>query len=191
MCTNRQDSGMSQKMNKFIALAVVIVLHASFRSQTEVTEDVKNKMFCCACANAGSTSKDYVVVKVKSLRTGETKEMCLTLNMLSGALSRENGKPTFGIDCKNYPTRYFEFSKDSALWNIGFNEYSSKELVAFRNKLNPDSIVKKIKARELTSVYFRENERYFAHIMFNMGVVTTRGCFGTSVACFNPALPCE
>lgn len=69
--------------------------------------------------------------------------------------------------------------------NIRFNDYSSQELTAFQKQLNVDSIIKQRKAGKLQSVNFGKNERYFAHIMFNLGVVTTTGFFGTSVSYFN------
>ena len=172
-------------MKKIVVIFLFIFAFSSFRLANDVSDGVKYKMFCCACGKAWSTYHDYVVVKVKNLKTGELKDLCTTPNMLSGAMWHETGKLRFGFDYKQHPTRYFEFSKDSALLNIRFNDYSSQELTAFQNQLNVDSIIKQIKAGKLRSVNFGKNERYFAHIMFNLGVVTTSGCFGTRVSYFN------
>ena len=178
-------------MTKFVVAVISLLALSSFILSKDVSDVVKYKMFCCACGKAGSTSQDYVVVKVKNLKTGELKDLCTTPDMLSGAIWRETGKLSLGLNCKEHSKRYFEFSKDSALWNIGFNEYSLQKLTAFQKQLNTDSIVRQIKEGILQSVNFGKNERYFAHIMFNLGVVTTSGCFGTNVAYFNPSLPCE
>ncbi|MCF8449708.1 MAG: hypothetical protein K9G49_07530 [Taibaiella sp.] len=177
-------------MLKFTSAVAILLIFASFCPTNEVTDAIKHKMFCCACEKGGSTSQDYVVVKVKNLKTGELKDICVTLNLLEAAIWRETGQLK-GLDCKEQFKRYFEFSKDSALWNIGYNEYSMQKLTTFQKHLNTDSIVGQIKAGKFQSVNFGKNERYFAHIMFNRGVVTTSGCFGTDVSYFNPALKCD
>jgi hypothetical protein len=170
-------------MYRLIIATFIITVFTSFDPTNGVSEAIKYKMFCCSCQKGGSTSQDYVVVKVKNIKTGELKDICVTLNLLEGAIWRETGQLR-GLNYKEHSQRYFEFSKDSALWNIGFNEYSVQKLTAFQKHLNTDSIVGQIKGGILKSVNFGENERYFAHIMFNSGVVTTSGCFGTSVSYF-------
>lgn len=178
-------------MRKFLALIVSALAVSSFNLSNDVGDDVKYKMFCCACAKIESTSQDYIVLKVKNMNTGEVKDICTTPNLLSGALWRETGKMSVGLNCKEYPKRYFEFSKDNALWNIGFNDYSLEKLNTLRKHLNTDSIVKKVKKGNFHAVNVGKYEKYFAHIMFNLGVVTTSGCFGTSIRYFNPASLCE
>ncbi len=175
-------------MKKSVVFIITIAGLLSLGLSTDVNDEIKNRMFCCACRKSGSTSRDYVVVKVKNTKTGALKEICVTLNLLEGAMWRE--RSLFGrINCEGNSKRYFEFSEDSALSNIGFNEYSTSKLSTFQKQLNIDSIVKQIKMGKLYSVNFGKNERYFAHVMFNNGVVTTSGCFGTSVFFFNDS--CE
>ena len=172
-------------MKQLIILFITLFLLSSYTTSSEVSEATKYKMFCRACEHSASTSQDYVVIKVKNLKTGETKEICTTPNLISGALMREPGKiREIWLDCNKYPKRYFEFRNDSALWNISFNDYSAERLVAFSKKINIDSIVRLIKRGQDISVNFGRNEKYFAHLMFNRGIITTSGCFGTSVANF-------
>src|SRR6478735_8493073 len=87
----------------------------------QVDEQKKYKMFCSALGNS-STSPNYIVVTVKSILTGETKEICTEAPFIEGAAGRENGDWT--INCKKYKTRYFEFAKGNALRNIGFDLYT-------------------------------------------------------------------
>src|SRR4051812_10225611 len=109
----------------------------AFRDRQEVGEVIKFRMFCSACKKGFSTtSDDWVVIRVKNLTTGETKEVCTTPNFISGALYKETNLFALGIDCSLYTKRNFEFSNDSALWNIGFANYSFAELKAFEKKVN-------------------------------------------------------
>ena len=172
------------EMLKFSIAIVIVLALTSFCPTNEVTDVIKYKMFCCACKKEGSTSDDYVVVKVKNLKTGKVKDICVTLNLLEGAVWYETGK-FIGLNCKEYQKRYFEFSKDSAFLNIGFDEYSLQKLNTLQKHLNTDSIVEQIKTGKLHSINFGENNRYFAHLMYNCGVITTAGCFGTFVSYFN------
>lgn len=96
-------------MKKFVVIIFFVFAFSSFRLANDVSDGIKYKMFCCASGKAGSTSQDYVVVRVKNLKTGELKDLCTTPNMLSGAIWRETGKLRFGVDCKQHSTRYFEF----------------------------------------------------------------------------------
>lgn len=179
-------------------MRILILIHSLFllfvvscNFSNEVSEEVKSKMFDCAFRHHGSTNQDYIVIQVKNIGTGELKNICTTSNLLSGALWREKSSLKFSPNCKEQSKRYFEFSQDSALWNIGFNEYSSTELATIQSKFNVDSIVNQIKSGRLQSVNFGKNEKYFAHLMFNVGVVTTSGCFGTNVAIFNQSSCCR
>ena len=79
-------------MMKFTSAITILLIFASFCPTNEVTDAIKYKMFCCACQKGGSTSQNYVVVKVKNLKTGELKDICVTLNLLEGAIWREKGR---------------------------------------------------------------------------------------------------
>src|ERR1035437_8290177 len=104
---------------KTIILTLIFGL-MTLASIAQVSEETKFKMFCEALDNL-STAPNYIVVNVKNLKTGETKEICTEATFFEGAIGRETGNWT--VDCKNYKTRHFEFSQDSALWNLSFDFY--------------------------------------------------------------------
>jgi hypothetical protein len=111
------------------------------KSTSDVTYETKKyKMFCAAIANL-STAPNYVVIIVKNLNTGEKMEFCTEAPYLIGAVTRETGVKTYELDCKKYKDRYFEFSNDSALWNISFGFYSKADLDAYTKTINIPDIV--------------------------------------------------
>jgi len=135
-------------------------------------------MFCAAIANL-STAPNYVVVNVKNLNTGEMKEFCTEAPFLIGAITRETGAKTYGLDCEKYKDLYFEFSNDSALWNISFGFYSKADLDAYAKTINISDIVKQIQSGTLTSKTFTgdgKEQILFAHLMFNNGVMGRSDC---------------
>ena len=165
---------------KIIVLTLTLGL-VFLTTKAQVSEQRKFKMFCSALGNL-STAPNYIVVTVKNKNTGETKEVCTESNFLQGAMVRETGNWT--ITCKNYETRYFEFSKDSALWNISFDLYTKNELDKFAKTINVDEIVRQVKSNKLTSKIFmgdRKEQIMFAHLMFNNGVMMTRGCIAGNI----------
>jgi hypothetical protein len=172
---------------RYIFLLLAGILHLCLFAQ--VNEAIKHKMFCAAMANF-STAPNYVVAKVKNLESGEVKEVCAEAPFFSGAVSRQTGVFTVGLDCSKYKSRYFEFSKDSALWNIGFDLYSKAELDAYAEKIGLTQIISKIKSGAITGKTFegsRKEQIMFAHLMFNNGIMMTRGCMAGNVcglSCF-------
>lgn len=150
-------------------------------TKAQVDDQTKFKMFCSALDNI-STAPNYIVVTVKNKKTGKTKEVCTEVPFIRGAMGREIGDWT--IKCENYKTRYFEFSKDSALWNISFDLYTKEELDKYAKTINVPEIVKQVKNGNLTSRTFmgdRKEQIMFAHLMFNNGVMMTRGCFAGNI----------
>jgi hypothetical protein len=150
-------------------------------TKAQVDDLTKLKMFCSALDNF-STAPNYIVVTVKNKKTGETKEVCTEAPFIQGAMGRETGDWT--INCQNFKTRYFEFSKDSALWNISFDFYTKEELDKYAKTLNVAEIVKLVKSGKLTSKTFmgdRKEQIMFAHLMFNNGVMMTRGCWAGNI----------
>ena len=151
-----------------------------------ISETQKFKMFCAALENQ-STEPNYVVVKVKNLNTGEVKEICTEAPFIEGAIYRQTGNFSFPTSCNDYPNRYFEFSADSALWNISFDLYTTKELEEYAKTIDIEKITKQIKEGKLHRKVFgmdkkqtwqatRKEQTMFAHIMFNNGIMMTRGC---------------
>ena len=163
----------------------------SIKTTDTISETQKFKMFCAALGNY-STAPNYVVVKVKNINTGEVKEICTEAPFVSGAIYRQTGKFSFQTDCNDYPNRYFEFSADSALWNISFDLYTISELEKYAKTINVEKIVQKIKEGKLQEKTFgmdrkqtweqtHKEQTMFAHIMFNNGIMMTRGCFAGNV----------
>ena len=158
----------------------------SIKAVDTISEIQKFKMFCAALENQ-STAPNYVVVKVKNLNTGEVKEICTEAPFVEGAINRQTGKFSFQTDCDDYPNRYFEFSADSALWNISFDLYTISELEEYAKTIDVERTVQQVKEGKLQEKTFgidkeqtwQETKReqiMFAHIMFNNGVMMTRGC---------------
>lgn len=150
-------------------------------TKAQVDDQTKFKMFCSALDNF-STAPNYIVVTIKNKKTGETKEVCTEAPFIHGAMGRETGDWTF--NCKNYKTRYFEFTKDSALWNISFDLYTRDDLDKYAKTINVAEIVQQVKSGKLISKTFmgdRKKQIMFAHLMFNNGVMMTRGCIAGNI----------
>lgn len=138
-------------------------------------------MFCYAINNL-STAPNYLVVKVKNQKTGEIKEICTEAPFLEGAIGQETGK--WNLNCKNSKSRYFVFSQDSALRNIDYDLYTKSELDSYSKTINLNDIVHQIKIGHLTSKIFtgdRKEQVMFAHLMFNNGIMMTRGCIAGNI----------
>jgi len=177
-----------------------------------ISETQKFKMFCAALENQ-STAPNYVVVKAKNLNTGEVKEICTEAPFVEGAIYIQTGNFSFQTDCNDYPNRYFEFSADSALWNISFDLYTITELEEYAKTIDVEKIVQQIKEGKLQQKTFgfdvdefeqhlregkttkeamrmvkkqtleetHKKQTMFAHIMFNNGIMMTRGCVAGNV----------
>ena len=174
---------------KNIILITLTLLLLSFSTDNAVSESVKYNMYKKAI-NHFSTAPYYVVIKVKNLQTGELKEVCTEAPFIGGAIYRENceNKANYKNNLKNRE-RYFEFNCDSALLNIGFDLYTPEELVDLHNELNFDSLANAAKRGELKSVTFmktRKYQRMYAHLMFNQGIMMTRGCIAGNICSIEP-----
>lgn len=152
-----------------------------------VNEHIKQKMFNLAYIY-DSTAPYYVVAIIKNRNTGEVKEVCTETPFLEGALHGEFEKDydyTFNLDSAT--SRYFELSKDSALWNISFDLYTQEELLQYKNTLNLDSIITVLKEKKHSSIQFssyhidRKEQIMYAHIMFDYGIMMSRGCVAGNI----------
>ena len=155
----------------------------SYTANAQVDNQTRSKMFCAALRNL-STAPNYVVVIVKNLNTGKTKEICTEAPFIDGAVSIETNVSK-SINCMKYKDRYFEFKNDSALWNIGIDLYDNVELDQYARTLNITKAVKQVRDGKLTEIGFppsgRKQQRMFAHLMFNNGVMMTRGCIAGNI----------
>ncbi len=150
---------------------------------TQINENIRFEMFCIALDN-DSTEPNYIVINVTNLKTGEVKEICTEAPFIIGALGRETGNWDLNINCENYKTRQFEFLKDSALWNISFDRYTKQELEIYSKTIDVNEIVNQVKSGKLSIKTFqgdRKEQTMFAHLMFNNGIMMTRGCFAGNI----------
>lgn len=139
-----------------------------------------------AVTNEG-TFQYFVVIKAKSKRTGEVREICTTGNFLSGALHKEYGIGYDSTDeAKIYTLlsrnkkMYFEFTKESALNNIGINNYTTADYETFEKTHNIDSLANIVKGGKW-SLKMPDDKTMllYAHSLFNRGVLTGEyDCFG-------------
>lgn len=141
-------------------------------------------MFCAALDN-NSTAPNYIVIIVKDLRTGITKEICTEAPFLFGALETQLGQSNISFDCQKYKSRYFEFRSDSALWNISFDLYNKTDLEKYAKTIDIKKTVQQVRNGKLSSIGFppnqRKQQRMFAHLMFNNGVMMRRGCVAGNI----------
>ena len=142
--------------------------------------------FIAAIEN-GSTFSYFTVIKVKNLRTGETKEICTKGNFISGAVQMEldadhdyKGEQKVLEFIKSKKNRYFEFKNLKALNNISFFEYDTKMHSMVQAKYKFDKLVSTIKKDKRLVLKLDDSEmKYFAHILFNKGYMTGENdCFG-------------
>ncbi len=151
-------------------------------SKAQVNSETKFKMFCTALDNF-STAPNYIVVTVKNLKTGEIKEICTEAPFIEGAVGYETGNSF--LKCSDYKTRYFEFANDSALRNISFDLYSKKELAKFAKTIDVEKSVQQVKSGGIITKGFSghndKEQLMFAHLMFNNGILMSRGCIAGNI----------
>lgn len=151
-----------------------------------VDDSVKYKIFCEAFKE-GSSSPYFVVFTVKNKKTGEIKEICEESPFLEGALHIEHKKPyPYSFDMSQYKDRYFEFSNQEALDNISFDEYNSRILDSLRQAFNVDSLMYTVKngITERFTFNRKDIQKMTAHILFDYGVVLSRGCIAGNISGF-------
>jgi hypothetical protein len=168
-----------------IILALIFLLATSFCGQHK---DDLYLNYVAAIKNE-STSQYYLVVKVKNLNNGLTREYCTKGDFLKGALHQEckldydnkgvSKVYSLAVDNKD---RYFEFKNDSAIWNIiGDWEYSIDDLDKMEKKINFDSLAIQIRKTGKWSMEIFDDKTMllYAHALFNRGVLTGEDdCFG-------------
>lgn len=156
-----------------------VISSINSRKAQEVDDKTKFRMFCTALDN-NSTEPNYIVITVKNVITGEKKEICAEAPFLDGAYHRQYGKYITPKDYDFFKDRYFEFTNDSALWNISFDLYTSQELKDYKKNINIEEYIEFVKRGEQSITFDPKEDRkkqiMFAHIMFNAGIMMTRGC---------------
>jgi hypothetical protein len=159
-----------------VIVSFLLIGVLSFTGLSRLDDSTKQQMFCMASKNV-TKEPFYVVINVKNIKTGQIKEICTAVPFINGAINKENGILFIGIDCKEYPNRYFEFSKDSALSNIEFNLYTQTDLNNYVKKINLKKTIADIRDGSLKGKRFTGNHKediMFIHILFNNGVLAQR-----------------
>jgi len=164
-------------MIKRIIISIAIIIGTS----AYISEDQLYLNYVSAVETSGTFQK-FLVVKIKNLNTGITREYCTHGNFLKGALHREYdlGYSNRGISkvhsiaIKN-KQRYFEFKNDSAIWNIGgVWSYSIDELEELQKKIDFDSLKTQIltKGEWKKELFDDKMMLMYAHALFNRGILT-------------------
>ncbi|MEO6582737.1 MAG: hypothetical protein ABIO05_00340, partial [Ferruginibacter sp.] len=73
----------------------------------------------------------------------------------------------------------------SALWNISFVLYTTTDLEKYAKAIDIKKTIKQMRSGKLSSILFplnqRKQQRMFAHLMFDNGVMMTRGCVAGNI----------
>ncbi|HEX3385527.1 MAG TPA: hypothetical protein VHS53_10080, partial [Mucilaginibacter sp.] len=111
----------------------LVFCNGLFAQDTSIIE----KTFLQVAKESFSTAPNFIVITVKNLNTGQSKEICTDMSSLEWSLMQE-GTEGFIKDEKNYlPTKYrnriFDFRNIEALKRLEFDTYtlSSSERIEF------------------------------------------------------------
>jgi hypothetical protein len=182
---------MIKKLIKRLFIPVLIFFLVAFTTTSDVPDSVKYEMYVKGIETF-STAPYYIVIKIKNQNSGDLKELCTEAPFLSGAIKRE-----FNCDYSQadslaiaHKDRYFEFSNDSALWNISYDLYSISDLEKYEKSINLDEMVAEIKSQKLKGKTFpmsdtrKDKQVMLAHLLFNKGIMTRRGCVAGNIVSF-------
>lgn len=146
---------------------------SNFVFNKQLSLRTKQKMADSAFANF-STAPNFVVIIATDQIRGITKEVCTEAPFVEGGLGRNKGKEK----SQNHKSRHFYFNTITALNNIGFDEYSYDELLEYgQNNDVKETVTQALKNNhiELNFQGTRKQQFMFAHILFNNGIISTRG----------------
>jgi hypothetical protein len=174
-----------------ILIILTCIVTVSFSTNNDVSENVKYEMFKKGLSTL-STAPYYVVIKVKNQNTNEIKEICTEAPFVEGAIFYQDKLDYLEANkvALSHKDRYFEFSNDSALLNINYDLYTIQDLEKYQKSINLDKIVSEIKSNKLTDMTFSisgkkiKQQVMLAHLLFNNGIMTTRGCIAGNMISF-------
>ncbi|KFF06675.1 hypothetical protein [Flavobacterium reichenbachii] len=162
---------------KFTILSVLFFIATSFAQKLT---DEKYLNYLASIENEGSTFQFFLVINIKNLNTGESREICTDANGLLGALHRE-----YGLDyedynvakiisiAKNNKTRHFEFRNPDALKNLGIEFYSPEDLLKVEKSIDFNILANQILKTKNWKKNLDNNEiTMYAHALFNRGILT-------------------
>ena len=133
-----------------------------------------------------STFQYFLVITIKDLNTGESREICTKGDFLQGAIHKEYGfdygeKSTSRVEKMALRNRkmYFEFKNPDALKNLGLDKYTIEELKNFEIQINIDHLIKKIKKGWSIKPINNKEMLLYAHALFKRGILTgENNCYG-------------
>jgi hypothetical protein len=169
ICTLSNTAAISQnRKNRYTKSDTLFVFSPGVDLQT------KAKMRELAFAN-NSTEATFVVVTATNKMTGITKEICTEAPFIHGGIERNSGKERH----QTVKSAHLYFNTTSALTNIGFNDYSYADLLKYGQRTDVKEIINKVfKSDKGVALNFkgsRKQQFMLAHILFNNGILSTRG----------------
>jgi hypothetical protein len=154
----------------------------------QADEKTQTKMFCKALRHF-SSAPYYLVVGVENELTGIRKNVCTEAPFLQGAVDKQNGKYSGkNLSCRNFKNRTISLSNPSALSNIGFDLYSIAELDSFAQTIDLLQIIDRVRTEKYVELHMVPKKRQimFAHLMFQNGIMTSRGCISGDMISLTP-----
>ncbi|GAA4313337.1 hypothetical protein GCM10023149_09060 [Mucilaginibacter gynuensis] len=124
-----------------------------------------------------STSPNFVVITAVNKITGKTKEICTEAPFVIGGIERNKGNATQ----QNYKSASFYFNTKAALDNVGFDEYTYRELIKYGQNKELKTIVDYLSRNPMVTMEHnfqgtRKQQFMFAYVLFNNGIMSTSGC---------------
>ena len=162
----------------FMKHLIILFLFLSFTFQKS-SDDILYFNYSRAVKN-NTVEQYHLVIKVKNLKTNEVREICTLGRILSEVIhvdknlnyTKTDIEKANKIMLKN-KERYFKFSTDSAIYNLGMHKYSMKELKSLEKRINFDSLASQIKLKGKWQMNLQEKNRLmYGHALFNRGILT-------------------
>lgn len=172
---------MKLKNRKMKLIYVLIFMFLVFESKAQefnqnLSNNVYNEMLWVASGGENPScgysnfvikpTRFYVVVDVKNLNTGETKQLATFYQDLRSAVNMDR-ESVF-----NRESRKVELKSKLALERIGFDEYDLNKLQKIQTEINLREFYNKAKSEdneEVLKAVNESNQKYYAHLLFNFG----------------------
>ena len=155
---NNSDSKESSSHNKEFRMALDSIKYANYIKLIDLSGPLD----------------PYIVVTVKNLNTNEVKEVCTYSGFLEYALRKEHKKHDNQKLLRN-KERYFELKDAAALNNIGFDSYTNEELESYGERIDINTLSKKILSKQDYSFKEVKDHKEFnmlAHLLFNRKILS-------------------
>lgn len=147
---------------------------SAFVFNPKISWQLKQKMLDSSFAN-NSTAPNFVVIIATDEVSAKIREVCTEAPFVEGGLNRNNGERKY----QDLKSHHFNFNSKSALLNVGFYEYSYDELLTYGQNSGVRKIINQVlKSGKDIQLNFQGSSKQqfmFAHILFNNGIMCTRG----------------